>query len=944
MDDRDADMGVMCDRALLALRSVKNNYDVHWAWYDASMREELLEEQHINAIMKTSLENGEFVPYFQPQYNYDTGKLIGAEALVRWIHPQRGMIPPGQFIPVFEKNGFIYEMDCYIWEKVARSIRGWLDAGIDVPPVSVNVSRRDLYHPDLVEVLKGIVEKYGLTYDKLRLEITESAYMDNREQLLRLVSEMKKSGFHVEMDDFGNGYSSLNTLKDVPVDVLKMDMAFLSQGKRNGKGGNILSSVVRMAHGIDLPVIAEGVENALQAEFLKSIGCLYMQGYFFARPMSGTEFEKLIRGDKAQSAPDERFMATFDNASDFLDATTQSTLLFNSFVGGAAILEYHSGKVVALRINDNFYKILGTNRDDHPDMRYRILESFTPQTRDAFVEMLETAIRTGEEADCETCCTYVMNNGSPTWIFNRVRCLARKVDSYILYISIENITSRKLLSAHLSEQRRELSAIINSIPGGIFKCAAGEDDQFTYISDTMLDMLGYTREEFVDKFDNRFSNMIYREDRGAALAKIRSDIEITGSTDVCEYRIETSDGNLKWVHNAGRLVEDDDGQRYFVVVIVDIDERKALEIKHERDRAEIETMINSIPGGVATIQILPDDMKLIYASDGVAEIAGLTMREFEKMFKNDPTRGIYPPDKPMADRAIRDAASNRSNLDATFRIVHKDGSLVWINMYGQAVDKIDGYPVMHVVYHNFSATTQLYREILNETDQILLVSDIDTQEVLYANRAAAQLAGREFEQAVDMTCYEYLFGDDAPMWTSPAETIATGAVSYDMEYKSRHYRVRVSPINWNGHNACILRLRDRTDAYHERESIENMLKHIPGGLTVFRVDKGSLTRTYMSDNAFDVLGYTRGETPQPKIEDTFGRVHPDDLAPLKIAIKTAISTLSPFYFDMRIIPRYQPMRWVNIVANPATGEDECVYFYGIYTDVTWRKSLEGNEV
>lgn len=295
IENKELDVGLMCDRALLALNSVKKSFTRRIAWYNESMRDELMEEQKFVSEMEGALKNGQFQIYLQPQFNHVHGLMVGAEVLVRWFHPEDGCVSPGKFIPVFERNGLVTKLDEYVWEQTCALIRDWEDRGVPSVPLSVNISRVDIYNPNLTETFRKLIEKYRLKPSQLRLEITETAYMENSEQLIEVVKKFQKMGFCVEMDDFGSGYSSLNTLKDVPVDILKLDMKFLEERKMHEKRGRIiLDSVVHMAHWLELPVIAEGVETEFQADYLKNIGCELIQGYFYARPMPVTEFEELL--------------------------------------------------------------------------------------------------------------------------------------------------------------------------------------------------------------------------------------------------------------------------------------------------------------------------------------------------------------------------------------------------------------------------------------------------------------------------------------------------------------------------------------------------------------------------------------------------------------------------------------------------------------------------
>lgn len=293
ISDSTVSVNSMCDRALIAVKAAKGCYGRDVAYYDDSIREKLLTEQQIVDEMVHALREEEFEVYFQPKYELDTEKMVGAEALVRWRHPLKGFMSPGDFIPIFEKNGFITELDMYVWEKGCQYMAAWKEKyGITVP-VSVNVSRKDIYKQNLPELLTAMIKKYGLSACNLHLEITESAYTENPEQLILTVERLKERGFTVEMDDFGSGYSSLNVLAELPIDILKLDMKFLQNKGEQHKNESIMSSIVQLAKKIDLNVIAEGVEKKNQIEMLKSMKCDMVQGYYYAKPMPAEQFEKM---------------------------------------------------------------------------------------------------------------------------------------------------------------------------------------------------------------------------------------------------------------------------------------------------------------------------------------------------------------------------------------------------------------------------------------------------------------------------------------------------------------------------------------------------------------------------------------------------------------------------------------------------------------------------
>ncbi len=298
IEDRGMEVPVIYDKASVAGRSGAGNYMEHEAFYTQEMDERLAREQRIINEMHQALEEEQFVVYFQPKYELDHFTPCGAEALVRWKQPDGSMISPGEFIPVFEKNGFIIQLDYYVWERVCRFIREEIDAGRDPAPISVNISRVNLYNPKFYETLVNLVSEYKIPLRYLHLELTESAFSDSGNMMMDAVEFLHHAGFTILMDDFGSGYSSLNTLKDIDMDVLKIDMKFLTRGQQeNSRSGIILEAVISMAHSLGMLVITEGVEERGQVDFLKSLGCDYIQGYYFARPMPMEEYRELICGE-----------------------------------------------------------------------------------------------------------------------------------------------------------------------------------------------------------------------------------------------------------------------------------------------------------------------------------------------------------------------------------------------------------------------------------------------------------------------------------------------------------------------------------------------------------------------------------------------------------------------------------------------------------------------
>jgi diguanylate cyclase (GGDEF)-like protein len=282
-------MTVAIDRANIARKSIIERHRNNYAFFDIGMKSHLMKRQEIENIMEKALVDQEFTVYYQPKFNLVTGDICGAEALVRWMHKE-GIIYPNDFIPTFEENGFIIEIDYYVFEQVCMKLRDLIDNNFKVVPISVNFSRLHFKKNNLVSKLREIITKYDISPDLIEIEITESAIVDQCDYLLSSLDEIQNIGLRLSMDDFGSGMSSLNALRTLPFDILKLDKNFFRTGSTTERERVVISNVVNMARDLNMDIISEGVETQEQATFLRSIGCEYAQGYLFAKPMPAVEF------------------------------------------------------------------------------------------------------------------------------------------------------------------------------------------------------------------------------------------------------------------------------------------------------------------------------------------------------------------------------------------------------------------------------------------------------------------------------------------------------------------------------------------------------------------------------------------------------------------------------------------------------------------------------
>lgn len=446
VNDKNMAADAMIDRAIIAQTSVKGSYTCQYSVYTEELRKNLLSEQEISGMMRLALEQEQFIVHYQPQYNHSTGMLVGAEALVRWMHPEKGIISPANFVPIFEKNGFITKLDLYVFERACRFIRRCIDRKYHIVPVSTNLTRYDIFSPDFIDRLESVRQKYDVPSEYLRVEITESAAIGNSQFINDAVNRLHKLGYIVEMDDFGSGYSSLNILKEIDFDIIKLDMKFLDSNSTNERrGGTILSSVVRMVNWLGLPVIAEGVETVKQADYLRSIGCDYIQGYLYSKPLPEDKYEALVSSNSiGATIPEMRIIETL-NAVDFWSHDSMETLIFNNFVGGAAIFDLKDGELEILRVNKKYIEELRMNLTERDLINNDPIRFCDEDSKAVFREMLDRAISTGEEQECETWRTICSSccGEERMCIRTNVRMIGSSKGNYLFYAMIRNITAEK---------------------------------------------------------------------------------------------------------------------------------------------------------------------------------------------------------------------------------------------------------------------------------------------------------------------------------------------------------------------------------------------------------------------------------------------------------------------------------------------------------------------
>ena len=383
---------LMYDHAMLALSHAEEDYKWHICRYTMEMESCLEEEVYLLAAIEEGLEKGEFTFFAQPQCNIATGQIVGAEALVRWQKPDGEVLLPGGFIPVLEKNKMIDQLDRYVWEKVCQWLKGWIDQGYSPVPISINVSRIDIYAMDVPKYIFSLLEKYQIPEHLIKIEITESAYTENNNRISHAVNTFRNRGLVVMMDDFGCGYSSLNMLKNIPVDVLKLDMRFLQfKEEERQKSANILESIVNMAGLLHLPIVVEGVENESQEKFVQKLGCRYIQGFYYYKPLPIKKFEELLR-DKRQIDTQGLVYKQVEpmHIREFIDTNFVSDSMLNNVLGPVVFFEVLGGDIKITRVNEQYFRMLGEQHFEE-DIQKEFLKRIPEEERCVFHRMIEKA-------------------------------------------------------------------------------------------------------------------------------------------------------------------------------------------------------------------------------------------------------------------------------------------------------------------------------------------------------------------------------------------------------------------------------------------------------------------------------------------------------------------------------------------------------------------------
>ena len=995
VDDLTLSVSAMYDRANIAQRTIKGRYDIHVALYDESMRTRILREQAIVGEMNGALACGQFEVWFQPQYNHATGALIGAEALVRWRHPKNGLIPPAAFIPVFERNGFVYELDKYVWEKTCAYLRKWMDEGRTPLPVSVNISRVDIFRDDFIQTISQLVDKYGIPADLLRLEITESAFAESTERIVRVVKRLISNGFTLEIDDFGSGYSSLNTLKDVPAQVIKLDMRFLEGKGNNERGGNILESVVRMSMWLGMSVIAEGVETIEQADYLKTIGCNNVQGYLYARPMPPDEYEKVMEKSACQPSMDAlKTLKTLDNNA-FWDPLSMETLIFNSYVGGACILEYHNHDVETLRANDKYAQVIGGDALTHEDaLSIRWKDHLDAENRRALRGALERAIATGDEVTGEYAFTGIARPGETTHLRVTMRMIAKTDSRYLIYCTNENITAQKLAERALRETDKQLRFLnetardllvqanvelgINEVLGRVLAYFGGDRAYVTELDygkmttrntyEVCASGIPGKMADFQDMpFDtSAFWYRAFDENRYVQIDDVPALEETRGRETLTAYGINTltmvpmrCDDRLTGiisidnpVRNLSHVAHLQAIGDYIAVMLT----RRDLNDKIQRDAQAILDLMNDTPGGFVRMRVQDNGVPVpVYANEGFLKLVGMTLEELLIKYRESALWGVHPEDLDIVLTAQETMLKTGEVRSEKYRLRHGEGGYVWVMFQGRVSQNNRGETFLNIYYTDVAEQEKAElstRETLRIALRAMMAASSDLSFVkdktftyICCSRAFAGLVGLPDETLIaGKTDFDLFPRDVAAVFRADDEKLmATREALVDyiervcdpggamIHVKTSKYLL----YNASGDVIGLYGIGHDITRIRERESqLALLAQSIPGGLATYVFTPKDMKITYFNDGFCQLFGYTRREYERLSAEDPTGRVFEEDIPALMEQIGVMVERGTPVNAIYRAHVKGGGYKWISHHGAVADRNGEEVTVNAALFDVT----------
>lgn len=745
IDDMTLPVDKMSDRAQLALKTIKGSFSKESAFYDKKLHDSIVFKQKLALEIQGALEKREFEIYLQPIYSISKQKTVSAEALIRWNHPIKGLLSSSVFIPICEKNGFITKLDAFMREEACDYLSKRQKEGKELFPISVNVSRLNIYNNSFCEDLVATVKRYGLEAKLLRIEITESAYTDDPERLSLFIERLSSNGFTVMMDDFGSEYSSLKMLKDISVDTLKIDRMFIKDIETSSRGSSILSSVVRIARWLDISVIAEGVENANQFDFLRSIGCDLIQGYFYSKPLSTKAFDGFLKKNSCNYLLTETTPYNKICVLDFIWKTDeQANFMFNSMITVSGIYELFNDNLEILRVNDSYYDLFGMT----PDLFFKAGKNALSFVHENDKAPLLNACRKAQKS-CNVESVEIRRKNHTTNEFLllnvNIRHLGNLDSRSVFYFTLNDITEKKKNAIATSLQ--EYLDILKKTYSEIFKLdATAKTSTLLYLADETISTkmvlpLNEAFESYLKRVHEKDKDIV----REFLYKTLSEPSLVRQKSSSLNYRIKSND-KYRWVTNTIFNFGDKIDELTFISCIKDINEERALEKAqkeltlrsrelqdtHEKmkivmDYNDLEMWEYNIASGDFTLITKPSS-----SEREIRVINKETLFNMKESFSQESINTLK--------NMIKRLENGESNFTVSFSVKQKDGKMRWTKTTYTLFRDSEGNPstatgiaidiTKEEQLRKLYATELQYKNYLTKNALAFFECDLHTNEIL----------------------------------------------------------------------------------------------------------------------------------------------------------------------------------------------------------------------
>ena len=728
VEEADVSIEDMVDRAGIACQSINGSYSTHFAYYDESMRQAMVEEQEIRDEARRAIDNNEFVVYYQPVYGIKAKRFVSAEALIRWNHPTKGMISPGKFIPIFERNGFIAEVDIYVLEQVCKYHQKRRENGLEPFPISVNISRMSLYNPQLFDIISDLTEKYGIESKYFRIEITETAYNDNPAQLLETVNKLRDKCFPVLMDDFGSGYSSLNTLKDIPIDLLKLDMKFMQGFENNDRVKTIVTSIARMSRWLNVPMLAEGVETKEQYLFLKSIGCSYIQGYYFSKPTSEREFTEAISQSEGENS--DYILLAEGNAEEMngmMDGSSYASNLLSDIFDGYGIYEMNGSRVDVVRVDRGFTRITGFEIEDVTAESYSIWDNIYQEDVDKAKKACNQAFMIAR--GIRAIIRFYHKNGDVLYLDCLFKKLGGTENNPVFCIAFTDVTGQMNADTEFTGYYNAVKEELNQRSENKHPhCTVLEFDHITNTTITTPTFSMFaaastmSEEELYQEKEYMKAPAIHPDDRDQYRELLQNAYKQDSGTEGV-LRMQMADSSYKWCRLFLYFDKDENGKlRKSLCTINVIHDEVIAKRKLEHTMSTLDRAIKNIPVGVGILSVQDGKPIPIYTSDQIYKIFAAD----RSTTKTEATLAIdFPPE-------VLFAGNHGDTTRLTYR---EDGTPFWLNTRFNVADE-NGELVLYAAIEDVTERVefdrrqevqeQIYHMLLEESGAIVVDYNVES--------------------------------------------------------------------------------------------------------------------------------------------------------------------------------------------------------------------------